>query len=773
MTIHTTIPRVGSADRPQGQMVRPLSDQGVGGRASFVRRDFELDRVDGGETLRISALGLYRAFINGVRVGDDLLTPGWTSYQARLSYQTYDISSLLRSGTNQIEVWLGDGWYRSALGFPDAQVTNTWGEAVGVIADIRNAERILLATDTAWSSGLLPVMRNGIYFGEIYDAREERLSVTAGTQKVDGFDPETLVRHEVSGVKELPFLAPVGKSSDDEGRTIYDFGQNTAGYVELVVSGERGASVLVEHAEVVDQAGRFNNDNMRTAEVRLEYVLSGDGEEVYKPIFTFFGFRYARVTIVGNAEIKAIASIPITSATVRAGHFESGNPLVNRLVENTWWSLTSNFIEVPTDCPQRDERLGWTGDAQVFAKTACYLADSQAFLTKWIRDVIADQRPDGGIPHVSPDPYNQRPDVLPHFYGSTGWGDAICIVPWTLYEHYGDVDILREALPAMVRWSDYMWSLGEGGIARPQQDWSKPGFTFGDWLQPKGRSEKPFPTIGDDAAATIYNYISAATIEKVAVVLGEPTIIAKFQERAERIRAAFQEEFITSRGRLVYDDQTSYALAILNDLIPAHLLEAAGRNFRSAIERTGGRIGTGFIGTPAVLPALMKIGAPDLASDVFLQEDVPGWMYQVKQGATTIWERWDAIKSDGTLFDPAMTSYNHYSYGAVCGFLFEYVAGIAPDPVRPGFDHLLLRPQVLPRLGRIRACYQSKAGAVEAIVSVNGDKATYEVTIPDSATATFELASTYFDCEVDGVPTKAPAELKGGRHVITFRGSWR
>ena len=390
-----------------GRMVSPQADKGVGTRASFLRKSFNLAAVTADATLRISALGLYRAFINGKRVGHDQLTPGWTVYDQRLSYQTYDVASLLVAGDNVIDIWLADGWMRSQMGWKANPVLNTWGSDLGAIAEITGAGKTLLASDASWQSGLLPILKSGIYFGEIYDAREEKLIADKGSAIVESFDLKRLIPHEIQPVQELAALPVVATLEDAQHRKIYDFGQNSAGYVSFTVKGEAGAKVVVEHSEVLDKDGNFYNQNLRSAEARLEYILKGDGTESYRPYFTFQGFRYARVTITGKAEIVSIVSIPITSALKPTGKFSSASPLVNRLVQNTIWSQLGNFIEVPTDCPQRDERFGWTGDAQVFAPTACYLNDSHAILVKWLRDVMADQRPDGGIAHVSPDPFKK------------------------------------------------------------------------------------------------------------------------------------------------------------------------------------------------------------------------------------------------------------------------------------------------------------------------------------------------------------------------------
>jgi len=774
--------RANNAVHPQfawsAQMVRPTADAGVGHPASFLRKEFEVAAVSGNEVLRITALGLYRAFINGKRVGNDLLTPGWTAYDKRLAFQTYSVGDLLKPGRNVIDIWLADGWYRSQMMWKQNPIYNTWGNEIAAMAELRDGPddtaRVIVKTDATWSSGTLPILKSGIYFGEVYDARKT-LEATALSQAI-AFDTAILVPHETAPVHELAPFAPVLTWSDAEGRAIHDFGQNAAGYVAFSVKGKPGAKVTIEHSEIVDRDNNFDNRNYRTAEARVEYTLKGEGEEHYRPIFTFQGFRYARVTIEGEATITRIESVPISSVPTPTASFSSGHPLVNRLVENTLWSQRSNFIEVPTDCPQRDERLGWTGDAQVFSSAACYLADSEQFLRKYLRDVMADQREGGEIPHVSPDPTRLHPDKYPGFFGSTGWGDAITVIPWTLYLHYGDTGVLKETLPAMIKWVDFVYSISNGPIPRPPRPWGSRGFTFGDWLQPKGPSEKPLPTIGDDAAATIYLYISSMLTAKAARLVGDGATAERMDKRAGEVKAAFAREFISSTGRIGYDDQTSYALAIVYDLIPPDLLPAARDYFKATIARADGRIGTGFIGTPALLPALLKIGEPSLAAAVFLQEEVPGWLYQVKNGATTIWERWDAIQADGTIFAPAMNSYNHYAYGAVCQWLFEAVAGFRPDEDAPGFAHIVYEPLIIPQLSPVKAHHDSRAGRIEAAWSLDGDDVTYAVTVPAGAKGTFVLGETYRDAVIDGKPLaqpggheKARSLLAPGPHTITFR----
>lgn len=762
-----------------GEMVRPLTDKGVGEASPFLRKSFTLDQVTGAEMLRISAYGLYRCFINGQRVGEDLLTPGWTCYDQRLSFQTYEVGDLLKPGENVIDIWLGDGWLRSAIRWAGKTILNPWGTQLGAIAEIRSGAEsnapVVLKTDASWSSGVTPVIKSGIYFGEIYDAREEGAKADKGSALLAGFDTKTLIAHEITPVRELAPLPVVDKWQDGAGHQFFDFGQNNGGYVALTVRGEAGARVRIEHSEILTPERDLDNRNFRGAEARLEYVLKGESDEHYRPFFTFQGFRYIRVTISGKAEIVSIVSVPITSALKPSAAFTSGQPLVNRLVENTIWSQRANFIEVPTDCPQRDERQGWTGDAQVFAPTACYLNDSHDFLVKYLRDVMVDQRADGAIPHISPDPDRLGADPEGRHAGSTGWGDAICVIPMVLYEHYGDKAILAETLPAMARWVDFVYSISNGPVVMPPRTGDGRGFTFGDWLQPKGSSRKPLPTIGDDAAATIYLYISSVLTGKAARIVGDGALAERMGRRAAEVKTAFQHEFITPSGRLAYDDQTSYALAILHDLIPPDLMPAAIGYFKATIKRAEGRIGTGFIGTPALLPALCKIGESELAGAMFLQEDVPGWMYQVKNGATTIWERWDAILPDGTPFDPAMNSYNHYAYGAVCQWLFEAVAGFRPTPDKPGFSHIIFEPTIIPALSPVKAHHESAAGRIETGWEVSGDAVSYRLIVPQGATGALVVAPGWREVTLDGQKLDAPragqgpVQLSPGQHEVAFR----
>jgi alpha-L-rhamnosidase len=751
-------------------MIAPEVDAGQGAVGSFVATSWELADAPAAATLRISALGLYRAFINGKRVGEDLLTPGWTCYDDRIAFQAYEIAELLKVGENTIEIWLGDGWYRSQLLWASNPIFNCWGDRIAAIAEIEAGGATQLVTDGSWKSGFTPVTANGIYFGEDYDARIA-LAAEAGVEVLP-FDKALLVPHEVDAVKELAPRVASEQWQDVEGRTIYDFGQNAAAYIRLRLKGAAGASVHVEHSEIVGADKSFDNRNYRSARAELRYTLSGQSEETYAPLFTFMGFRYARLTLVGEVTVLAVEMVPISSVPVATGGITTGVAAVNRLVENTIWSQRSNFIEIPTDCPQRDERLGWTGDAQVFAGTACWLADSERFLVKYLRDVMHDQRENGAVPHFSPDPTRLHPiDERGDWAGSTGWGDAIVIIPWQLYLHYGNTEVLRECFPAMIKWLDYLWSISDGPIVRPPAVWGDYGFTFGDWLQPVGDNRKPRPTVADDCAATLYHFISNDLASRIAAILGLDDQARRLGGRAAEIRSAFSHEFFAPSGRIAHNDQTSWALAFLYGLVPEEYVDAAKTYFRRVVEETDGVIGTGFIGTPALLPALTRLGMLDLAEKVFLNRKVPGWLYQVERGATSIWERWDAIAEDGSIYDPDMNSYNHYAYGAVCQWLFEDVAGLKLTAEGAGFAKLELDPAILPALSPVKAWHDVRQGRVEAEWSLAGDQVAYRVLLPEGVEASLKASSLRSNLSVDGqsVESQMDVRLTAGEHVITFR----
>ena len=500
------------------------------------------------------------------------------------------------------------------------------------------------------------------------------------------------------------------------------------------------------------------------------------------------GFRYARIKVLsGNVNIKTITSIPISSLHEQKLQFQSSNKNVNKLIENTSWSQKANFIEVPTDCPQRDERLGWTGDAQLFASTACYFYNCEKFFIKYLKDLVSEQDIDGAIGHVSPDitrngktndlRFISEEEKINGFWshkGSTGWGDAIVIIPWTLYKHYGNIEVLRDCYQSMIKWCDYLWSISQGPVIRNpryptlSEGIKKRGFTFGDWVPPIGDDRTPNPHIGDDCYSTIYHFISTSLVAKISSILENEKNAQLYQQRSEEIKKAFVKEFITSSGRMAYNDQTSYAMAFANDLIPDDYKEKTKQYFKQSIIDQQHRLGTGFHGTANLLKGLRNAGLEDMIEQLLLQEHHPGWMYQIKQGASSIWERWNAMGEDGSIHDPEMNSFNHYAFGSVCEFIFENIIGIRPDEEYPGFKNIIIDPFIIPSLLPVSFQHKSTKGLIEIHMSIINRKVTMTIDIPDGSTSKLCLEK-YHNILINNVSQENKnASLNSGSHIIKF-----
>ena len=763
----------------------------------FVSNEFTIETLTGDEILKISAYGLYKCFINNINVTEDILTPGWVNYLDRLPYQTYNISSLLKRGNNTIKIWLADGWYRGPLMSlqTSLRVRNVWGSKLGAIVEITNKDKVLLSSNKKWRSGLLPILESGIYYGETYDAN-------IIPKEIDGveilqLDKELLIPHEIEAVKELDHIEVVEEILDDENNIIYDFGQNVAGYIAIVVNGEQGSTILIEHSEVMGlgknyhidkKVNHFENTNYRSAKAKITYTLNGKGDEHYKPSFTFMGFRYARVKVLnGNAKIKKIVSIPISSLRNRKLEFKSKNKNINKLIKNTAWSQKANFIEIPTDCPQRDERLGWTGDAQIFSSTACYFYDCEKFFTKYLRDLVSEQGIEGAIGHVSPDITRNGKTNDPRFItkeekengswyqkGATGWGDAITIIPWALYRHYGNIDVLKNCQQSMIKWCEYLWSISNSPIIRNPKSSTLlesiklRGFTFGDWVPPIGDDRTPNPHIGDDCYSTIYHFISNSLLSKISKILGDEKNYIFYKNKSDEIKKAFAEEFITASGRLAYSDQTSYAMCFVNDLIPDDKIDNAKEYFKQTILNQNFKLGTGFHGTANLLKGLKKAGLEEMIERVLLQEKLPGWMYQIKQGATSIWERWNAMAEDGSIHDPEMNSFNHYAFGSVCEFIFENIVGIKPDEENPGFKNIIIEPVIIPSFCPISFKHESINGLISVDIKIDNNNVIYKIEIPEGSRGELTLKN-YNTIRVNGIDMDfSDIKLNSGVNLINF-----
>ena len=468
-------------------------------------------------------------------------------------------------------------------------------------------------------------------------------------------------------------MRPVQLLKTPAGESVLDFGQNMVGWVRLKVRGPAGTTVTLRHAEVLDKEGNFYTANLRAAKQRVSYVLKGDGEEAYEPRFTFQGFRYVAVEgYPGEPTLDRLTGVVVHSDMPVTGHFETSSPMLNQLQRNIVWGQKGNFLDVPTDCPQRDERLGWTGDAQVFARTASFNMDVAGFFAKWLRDVAADQHENGSVPFVVPDVLSQGGQFSG---GSAAWADAAVIVPWTMYLSYGDTRVLETQYPSMKAWVEYMRrQAGDGHL------WTT-GFHFGDWLAfATTRSDYPGATTGKDLIATAFFAHSTDLLQRTASVLGKNDEAADYLKLLARIKQAFVKEFVTASGRVGENTQTAYALALQFDLLPEDLRAEAARRLAAEV-RSRGHLTTGFVGTPYLCHVLGRYGHLDVAYDLLNRQEYPSWLYPVKQGATTIWERWDGLKPDGAFQDPGMNSFNHYAYGAIGEWMYRVVAGLEIDLV--------------------------------------------------------------------------------------------
>lgn len=681
--------------------------------------------------LRSSAHGAYEVRICGRPVSESVLAPGWSAYERRLQVQEHDVTELLDDST-EIEVLLGNGWWRGGLGF--AEMNLDYGSELGFIAELEVAFRDggaqVLVTGPHWNARRSQVIENSLYHGVRIDARppaDEPLAV----RTVD-FDPSTLVAQTKPPIVRHEVLRPVRIWSSPSGRTLVDFGQNLVGWIRLRASGPAGTEITLRHAEVLEH-GELATRPLRGARATDTFVLSG-GDDVFEPTLTFHGFRYAEVSgFPGELTADDLEAVVVHSAMRRSGTFACSNPLVDRLVENAVWGQKGNFLDLPTDCPQRDERLGWTGDIAVFAPAACYQFDCADILHGWLLDLAVETEHNGYVPFVVPNVLKFIPDTAReqhgHLFGPTAiWGDAAVWVPESLWWAYGDRGRLAEHYPAMARHLEAVEArLSPSGL------WDQ-GFQFGDWLDPTAPPDEPYAVKADGGVvATACLYRSASFTADVANILGKPQDARRWRDLADRTREAFLEHYVNEDGSIHSDAQTVYALAIHFGLLDSELLQAAGDRLAALVKAGGRRVGTGFAGTPYVVWALTETGHVEEAYRLLLQEECPSWLYTVKMGATTVWERWDSLLPDGSVNPGEMTSFNHYALGAVVDWLYKTVAGIRP--VEPGYARLLLRPTPGPGLDWARGALDTPHGRVECGWRRNGAGFAVDIRVPDGIEA--------------------------------------
>lgn len=711
----------------------------VNGKVPVFKHQFNLAKKVQSARVFVTSKGAYEANLNGVRVGDSYLTPGWTSYNKHLQYQVYDVTNQVKHGANEIQVQLASGWFRTRLGWQNNQ--NYYGSQTSLLWQLEvnytdgTAQTVI--SDGSWQVGFGNIVSSEIYDGEHQDARVGWKAQGQAMEVAGNFDVLTAQINEP--IKKQETLAVKRVLTSPKGFQILDFGQNIVGWVKLKVKGSKGQKIVLRHVEMLDKKGEPYFDNLRSAKALATYELNGEEQEV-EPHFTFFGFRYVQVEgiQVNPSDYQAIA---LHSAMTATGSFETSNPLLNQLQSNIRWGQKGNFLDVPTDCPQRDERLGWTGDAEVFSRTASFNFNVNQFFAKWLKDVKADQFPNGAVPHVIPDILN-KPNAGPESqHGAAGWSDASIIIPYNMYTTYGDKQILENQYESMKAYLNYVRSVAKNDL------WNT-GFQFADWLSYRVDDSKGM--IGQKSAVTdnylvaqcFYAYNTELMI-KTARILGKTEDYKEWEKLQDRIKLQFQKEFMTANGRLISDTQTAYILALQFDMIPGNLRQAALERLVNNIKSYNYHLTTGFLGTPFLNPVLTRFGRNDVAYSLLLQESYPSWLYPVKvHGATTIWERWDSMKPDSTFQDPSMTSFNHYAYGAIGDWMYRTIGGIDTEEFDgAGYKQIVIKPELGGKLTYAKTSLDTPYGKVSTDWAVNSTGFTLKVEVPVNTTATVILPS--------------------------------
>lgn len=715
-----------------------LADTLVGPSPMF-RKSFSLAKNIKSATVYITAHGLYEAQLNGKKIGNDYFTPGWTSYHKRLQYQAYDITGLLKRGKNTIGFILGDGWYRGYLAFNGKR--NLYGNLISGLLQLEvqytDGTKQTIQTDKSWKYTTGPILFSDLYNGEIYDARLEKAGWSTNSYNDSRWKSaaeipsgtESLVSSVSPPARKHEEFKPIHIITTPRGETVLDFGQNLVGWVQFKVKGKAGTVIKIKHAEVLDKKGDFYTANLRRAKQQITYTLKGGGEESYEPHFTYQGFRYIKVEgYPGKLDPSKFTAIALYSDMKPTGNFTCSNTLLNQLQHNIQWGQKGNFMDVPTDCPQRDERLGWTGDAQVFSRTASFNMDVAGFFTNWMKDVRADQLPDGAVPFVIPNVLGNRA------VASTGWADVATIIPWNMYLAYGDKTILEQQYASMKAWVGYMQDSSKNNL------WNT-GFHFGDWLfySPDDDNDGRAAVTDKYLIAQCFYAHSTQLVINAAQVLGKTDDVVKYTALLQKIKDAFLNEYVTPNGRLVSGTQTAYTLALNFDMLPEALRTQAVQRLVQNIADYNDHLTTGFLGTPYLCEVLTRFGYTDIAYKLLLQDTYPSWLYPVKMGATTIWERWNGIKPDSTFQNAGMNSFNHYAYGAIGNWMYRVIAGLNTDKSDPGYKKIIIAPQPGGNLQFASAYLRTLYGTVSSSWKIKDSLFMLDVIIPVNTTATIKL----------------------------------
>lgn len=752
-------------------------------RGSYLKKAAEIAKPVKSAYLLSTALGVYHVYVNGQKVGEDEMAPGWTSYNKHLLYQVYDVTDLLKNGTNVLTGYINAGWYKGKMGFLCQR--NHYGNQAAFGCELHveyeDGSRETVLTDDTWVGTYGPVVLSDIYDGETYDARQEVASwdtpeadpgVWQPVSRVE-FDTRAMAAQPGCRVKVQERLPVKRVLTTPEGDTVLDFGQNLTGWVEFRVQGRAGDETRLHCFEVLDSAGNVYLDNLRSAKQTLTYVCKDDSVATYRPYFSFQGFRYVKVEAwPGQVRAEDFTACVVYSDMPATGTFSCSNPDINQLQHNILWGMKGNFLDVPTDCPQRDERLGWTGDAQIFCRTASYLMDTYTFYSKWLRDLAADQTAEGGVPHVVPDILIGKSKEDRFWkdgdHSAAAWGDAAVIVPWTLYQVYGDTNILERQYGSMKAWIDFMQDHAVDNI------WNY-RIQMGDWVALDAEPGSYFGATPNDLTCTAFYAYSTGLFAKMAGILGRSEDAAYYETLYRSIVDTYQKHFFDAGGHLTAQTQTAQIVTLYFNLAPEAYRQNVVDDLLRLLAKEDGHLVTGFVGTPYFCFALSENGHTKEAYELLLKEDLPSWLYQVKQGATTIWEHWDGIKPDGSMWSADMNSFNHYAYGAVGDWLYRVVAGIDTAEDSPGYQHIRLAPHVGGGLTEVDAALQSIYGPIRSHWTQEGDVVTLEAEIPCNTDATVCLWGAKEVLESDGL-SFAPAgegsfaaRAGSGRYTVRYR----
>lgn len=752
--------------------------------STYLRKEIEVSGEVQEAYACTTALGLYHFYINGHKVGLDEMAPGWTSYKKHLCYQTYEVTDLLKQGANALGAMVGAGWYKGKMGF--LHLRNNYGDQASFLMQMviryRDGREETFFTEESWLGHQAPVTFSEIYDGEIYDAGLEIEDWNCPGHCADGwkgvqtveFPKSALTAQAGSKVKVIETLEARSIFQTPQGDRVIDFGQNLTGWVRFKVRGRTGEEVRLKCFETLDSSGNVYSANLRSAKEEIRYICRGEGEEIYQPHFTFQGFRYVHVLDwPGELKEEDVAACVLHSDMEETGEFSCSHPLVNQLHSNIKWSMKGNFLDIPTDCPQRDERMGWTGDAQIFCRTSCYLMNTYTFFRKWLKDVAADQTPEGGVPHVVPDIISGREKddwlLSQGTHSAAAWADVAVINPWTLYLMYGDKAILEEQYDSMKQWIGFMRTHARDHI------WNYK-LQFGDWVALDAEEGSYFGATPNDLTCTAYYAYSTGLFVKIALILQREEDAKEYEALYGEIVKKFQSTFFESDGSMTAMTQTAHILALHFNLVPEAYRRKTAEQLVKLLEKEGGHLVTGFVGTPYFLHALSGNGYADKAYELLLKEDFPSWLYQVKRGATTIWEHWDGLKPDGTMWSPDMNSFNHYAYGAVGEWLYRSVLGIETDEVFSGYRHIIISPQTGDALAYAKGSYKSALGLIRVSwekTQTPGERR-LAFTVPVNAAVKIRLEKGAVPSETDGLAFRLEdgymtAESGSGSFEIFYR----